>query len=204
MKSGNGPEAGGRALKVGDWTIDDLLVRARVEGRGPLHECDGLCCSHGVYVSLDERDRILARRDRVRAVMDDTQVAEVDAWFEDELVEDSDFPGGVCVGTEVVNDKCAFLNADGLCTLQIAEADLPDGERLKPFYCRIFPLCTVDGRVEFDDIWDGHQPCCTLADDGRTPAVEAYECELREILGPAAYRALRERTGSGTGHLGES
>jgi Fe-S-cluster containining protein len=180
-------------IKVGKWKVERRLAMARVEGRGPLRvadECGGHCCRHGVYVSLPERDRILEYADRIQGSMDGTQTAQIDEWFETQTHEDEDFPGGICVGTEVYGDKCAFLNGEGLCVLQLLEPTLrlPARERLKPFYCRLFPLTTWNNRVEFDDLCDGVRPCCTLASDGDTRAVEAYAAEFTEVLGSRGYK----------------
>jgi Fe-S-cluster containining protein len=176
------------AIEIGTWKVEQRLAIAWVEGRGPLNvadECGGHCCLHGVYIALPERDKILEYADRVQAVMDATQTADTREWFESEVHEDEDFPGGVCIGTATYGDKCVFLNSQGLCVLQLLEPELglPAGERLKPFYCRLFPLTTLDGRLEFDDLCDGVRPCCTLASDGRSRAVDAYAAELREVLG---------------------
>lgn len=189
-------KCGERAVEVAGWKVDRRLAGARVEGRGPQavkDECGGHCCRHGVYVSLFERDRILEHADRVRAVMDETQTGDVDEWFDDRLEEDEDYPGGYAVGTGIHRRKCVFLNGGGRCVLQQLESslDLPAGERLKPYYCRVFPLTTYSGRVEFDDLCDGLRSCCTLAADGRTRAVDAYAQEFREVLGDEGYAELR-------------
>ncbi len=180
-------------LRLGAWTIHGLLARARIEGEGPASECDGTCCRHGVYMSLEERDRIMDYADRIQALMDDTQTPDTGRWFEDKLERDDDFPGGLCIGTEVHQGKCVFLDREGLCSLQLLEPDLglPDGVHLKPFYCRLFPLVTCDERIEFDDFTDGLRPCCTLAADGRRRAIDAYAYEFSEILGEAGYEELR-------------
>jgi Fe-S-cluster containining protein len=183
-------------IQVGTWKVERRLAVARIEGNGPLNvqdECAGHCCAHGVYIALPERDRILEYADRIREVMDDTQSIDTDDWFEDEIHEDEDFPGGLCIGTAVYNDKCAFLNSEGLCVLQMLEPslDLPENERVKPFYCRLFPLTTWYGRIEFDDLCDGVRPCCTLRADGSTRAVEAWEYEFKEALGQEGYDELR-------------
>jgi hypothetical protein len=183
-------------IPIGEWKVELRMATARVEGRGPLaveDECTGHCCRHGVYAALPEQDRIMAYADRIQAVMDDTQTTDTRLWFEDEIEEDDDYPGGVCIGTAIYNDKCAFLDANGLCVLQKLEPDLelPEGERLKPFYCRLFPLVTLYDHVEFDDLCDGIRPCCTLASDGPTRAVDAYAYEFREILGDEGYEEFR-------------
>ncbi len=184
------------AVRVGAWRVEGRLLTARVEGRGPLNvadECQGHCCRHGVYASLPERDRILEYADQIQELMDDTQTRDVGRWFEDEVHEDEDFPGGLCIGTAVYKGKCAFLNREGLCVLQLLEGrlGLAPGERLKPFYCRLFPLTTWYGRLEFDDLCDGVRPCCTLASDGPTRAIDAYASEFREALGEEGYEELR-------------
>ena len=183
-------------IKVGKWDVEKRLATARVEGRGPQavsDECAGHCCHHGVYASLPERDRILEYADRVQALMDETQSTDTSVWFEDDIEEDEDYPGGLCIGTNVVNDKCAFLDAEGLCVLQKLERELalPAGESLKPFYCYLFPLTTYQSRVEFDDLCDGVRPCCTLAADGPTKAVDAFAFEFRHVLGEDGYDEFR-------------
>ncbi|UCC71741.1 MAG: DUF3109 family protein [Gemmatimonadota bacterium] len=188
------------AIQIGEWKVERRLATARIEGGGPLNvadECRGHCCLHGVYASLPERDRILEYADRIVAVMDDTQTADTSLWFEEEVEEDEDYPGGLCVGTAVYRDKCAFLNRDGLCVLQILEPSLrlPGGERLKPFYCRLFPLTTWADRLEFDDLCDGVRPCCTLAADGPTRAIDAYAFEFKAVLGAEGYQELRRVAG---------
>lgn len=187
-------------IRIGPWTVEATVARGWIEGGGPANapeECGGHCCRHGVYVSLPERDRILAYADRIQAAMDDSQSWDTSLWFEDEIERDEDYPGGLCIGTATYNGKCAFLNRDGLCTLQLIEPalDLAEGVRLKPFYCRLFPLVTSFDRVEFDDLCDGVRRCCTLASDGSTRAIDAYACEFKEILGREGYEQLREAVG---------
>jgi len=184
-------------IKVGEWKVERVLATGRIEGGGPLNvadECRGHCCLHGVYIALPERDRILEYADLIQESMDDTQSPDTKKWFEGEIFRDDDFEGGLCIGTATYNDKCAFLNRDGLCVLQLLEPqlDLPDERRLKPFYCRLFPLTTWYGRLEFDDMCDGVRPCCTLAADGPTRAVEAYAYEFTEALGEDGYSELKE------------
>ncbi|UCC84872.1 MAG: DUF3109 family protein [Gemmatimonadota bacterium] len=191
-------QQGNETIQIGRWRVELRLATARIEGGGPLNvaeECGGHCCRHGVYVSLPERDRILEYADRVQALMDGTQTADTTQWFEDSIEQDEDYPGGLCVGTATYEGKCVFLNAEGLCVLQALEPqlDLPAGERLKPFYCRLFPLVTSCDLLEFDDLCDGVRPCCTLASDGATSAIDAYAYEFKEVLGASGYDELRRR-----------
>jgi Fe-S-cluster containining protein len=183
-------------IRIGDWKVEPQLATARIEGGGPLNvadECRGRCCIHGVYAALPERDKILEYADRIQEAMDETQTTDTSKWFEEEIQEDEDFVDGVCIGTAVYNEKCAFLNGEGLCVLQMLEAslNLPPSERLKPFYCRLFPLTTWYGRLEFDDLCDGIRPCCTLASDGPTRAIDAYAFEFKQALGDEGYEEFR-------------
>jgi Fe-S-cluster containining protein len=185
-------------IQIGKWKVELRLATARIEGGGPLNvaeECGGHCCLHGVYASLPERDRILEYTDRIQALMDGTQTTDTSQWFEDNIEKDEDYPGGLCVGTATYEDKCVFLNAEGLCVLQELEPHLglPEEERLKPFYCRLFPLTTWSSRLEFDDMCDGVRRCCTLASDGPTRAIDAYAYEFKEVLGTSGYDELRRR-----------
>jgi Fe-S-cluster containining protein len=188
----------GETIQVGKWRVELRLATGRIEGGGPLNvaeECGGHCCRHGVYASLPERERILEYSERVQALMDRTQTTDTSRWFEDNVERDEDYPGGLCVGTATYEGKCVFLNSEGLCILQALEPSLGlrEGERLKPFYCRLFPLVTSYDLLEFDDLCDGVRPCCTLASDGQTLAIDAYAYEFKEVLGASGYEELRRR-----------
>ncbi|NIR44572.1 MAG: DUF3109 family protein [Gemmatimonadetes bacterium] len=193
-------------VEVDGWQVERRLFESRIEGRGPLiaDECGGQCCLHGVYASLPERDKILAHADRIADIMDETQSRDTGDWFEDDIHEDSDYPGGLCIGTAVYNDKCAFLNADGLCVLQLLEPelDLAEGERLKPFYCCLFPLTTWYGRLEFDDMCHGVRPCCTLKADGKSASIDAFAYELQLAMGEEGYAKLCRLAADANGHAG--
>ena len=151
-------------IPIGEWKVELRLATARIEGGGPLNvadECGGHCCRHGVYASLPARDRILEYADRICAVMDATQTTDTSEWFEDEVEEDEDYPGGLCIGTAIYSDKCA--------------------------------ISTWFRQVEFDDLCDGVRPCCTLASDGPSRAIDAWAYEFKEVLGEEGYDELRRR-----------
>lgn len=186
------PRRTARALVVDGWKLAPRLLRARVVGRGPCADCDGSCCRHGAYVSLAERDRILAHAAGIRRMMDDSQSRDAATWFSRGQHRDDDFPGGLAVGTRVHGRKCVFRTRDGLCAIQRHEerAHLPAGERLKPFYCRLFPLTTDGKRIDWDPLVVGARPCCTPDRAGETPGVVAWRDELRMLLGQGGLRRL--------------
>jgi len=181
------------ALTIDGWRLAARLVRARISGRGPCADCDGSCCRHGAYVSLAERDRILAHATGIGRMMDASQPRDPERWFDRRRHRDSDFPGGVANATRVQGRKCVFRTREGLCAIQRWEerTTLAGGERLKPFYCRLFPL-TTDGRtVDFHPLVAGARPCCTIDRRGETRAVDAWRDELRMLVGTSGLRRLR-------------
>jgi hypothetical protein len=184
-----------RATTIGRWRLAPRLLRARIAGGGPAADCDGTCCRHGAFVALAERDRILAHAAGIRRHMDDSQPRDVRLWFDRRRHRDADFPDGVAVGTRVHRRKCVFRRRDGLCAVHRYEerAALPAGERLKPFYCRLFPLTTDGRRVDWDPLVAGRRPCCTPSRTGTTAALTAWRYELGVLLGRAGLRRLRAR-----------
>jgi Fe-S-cluster containining protein len=152
--------------------------------------CTARCCLSGVYVDVRERDRVLAHADAVRRHMDPDQVKDPARWFATRTRRDPDFPSGVCVGTRVHRGRCVFLNGRGLCVLQLASAAeaLP---QLKPYFCRLFPLCVADGVVVYDDLCAGAAGCCTFRRRGARPVLEACRAEFELALGAEGYAELR-------------
>jgi Fe-S-cluster containining protein len=184
-------------IRIGDTPVEDELLHLRVaDPKGPMGGCTALCCQSGVYVSLPERDRVLEHADTVRRHMDGTQVKDPKKWFTVRTRRDRDFEGGRCVGTRVHNGKCAFLNGEGLCTLQVASSREPDVPQLKPFFCRLFPLVISDGVLGYDDLCAGEARCCTFGWRGAAPVVEACRAELELVLGPEGAAALAELAGA--------
>ena len=160
-----------------------LFSHGYKNGDSPL-QCDGMCCSFGVYVDTDEYQNILANADSIKKYFDETQTTDVSLWFEKEFIADSDFPSGKCIGTEVFNDKCVFLNKNKKCTLQqmsIAEGKHP--WEFKPYFCITYPLAVINKKVEWDNMLDGERICCTAQQNFKTSCAQACELEMDFILG---------------------
>src|SRR5688572_13027834 len=83
-----------------------------------VRQCDGRCCLGGAMVSVDERDRVLAHADIVRAEMTSRGRHDPSRWFDRRLIFDTDFTSGWTTGTKVMDGACVFLREDRLCALQ--------------------------------------------------------------------------------------
>ncbi len=90
------------------------------------HSCPSQsdCCRFGAWIDLDEAKQILKS-----GIKGD--------FFHLEI--DKSFPSGWKVGTSIEDEKCVFLDADGLC--RIHKFDY----KLKPVTCKEFPY--EDGRL---------------------------------------------------------
>jgi len=76
------------------------------------------CCQLGAWIDLEEAKKIASRR-----IKGD--------FFHLEI--DKDFPSGYRVGTSYEDEKCSFLDPDGLC--RVHKVDY----KLKPVTCKEFP-----------------------------------------------------------------
>jgi hypothetical protein len=179
-------------LNVKGFSISpELFSLGYPEGGGPC-SCTSTCCGDGVYADVTERDRILAHQNMIAKYMDASQNANPSAWFEAGEEEDPDFESGRCVPTSILNDKCAFLDGTGRCSLQVAAS----GEgmhrwALKPLYCILYPIETTEGTVGFDSLLQDEQACCTISNVYQIPVFQACKDELTRLLGEDGFNALQ-------------
>jgi Fe-S-cluster containining protein len=178
-------------LKIGRLRIDPALLDARFAAGCDTRRCQGACCRNGVWLDPQDRDRVLAEADRVRAAMDPAQPRDSRRWFSRREVVDTDFPSGRAVHTRVNGGRCVFLNGAGRCVLQIASSPA-EGRQLKPFFCTAFPVTIADGVLILDDedYRAGH-PCCETKRRGPRTVFDTCEMELRHVLGAAGLSRLR-------------
>lgn len=178
-------------IRIGKYEIDPILFkRGFSKGCGPI-ECESTCCSAGVYVDLAEKELILSRKETIKKYMDDTQTRDEARWFDSEVLNDNDFPSGQTIATEVLNNKCVFLNKSGMCSLQIAGTEAGMGRwALKPFYCIAFPISVEDGILTFDDYRQGKAKCCSVVESIETTLVQSCKEELDFVLGFEGYEEL--------------
>ena len=84
------------------------------------HECktQADCCRFGAWIDLEEAKKIISR-----GIKGD--------FFH--LEKDKDFPSGYRVGTSYEDNRCSFLDSDGLCSIHKVDYCL------KPVTCKEFP-----------------------------------------------------------------
>lgn len=82
------------------------------------------CCRYGAWIDLEEAKKIL-----LHGIKGD--------FFHLEI--DKEFPSGFKVGTSIEDQKCVFLDRDGLCRIHKVDYSI------KPVTCKEFPY--EGGRV---------------------------------------------------------
>ena len=181
-----------KSLQVKQYTMSgELFTSGFPAGGGPC-TCSSVCCSGGVYVDLRERDVVMAHREIIAAQMDDTQVKDPSVWFDTDVEEDADFPSGRCIGTQVINDKCAFLDREGRCAIQLAAVKAGMHKwALKPLFCILYPIEITNRVVSFDDMLQEEQPCCTIGTTFDVPVFEGCAEELVHLVGEDGLAAMR-------------
>jgi len=111
--------------------------------------CNDWCCRSGVDVDLQNVERINAHAAELEQL---TGIPHTE-WFEDNVVKDSEFPGGTHTRTMVVDGGCVFLDRRGRGCLLHAyciERGL-DCHELKPIVSSLFPLTFDEGLLHPSD-----------------------------------------------------
>jgi hypothetical protein len=175
----------------------ELFTNGYAAGDGPC-ACDATCCSAGAYIDLSERERLLAHAELIKAHLDETQTLDEQLWFESEEKVDADYASGRCVGTAMINGKCAFLDKNGRCTTQVAaNAAGMHKWALKPLYCVLFPIEVIGGVVRFDRRMQDKRRCCSAASEFDVPVFVACRDELVHLLGADGFAELERERQSG-------
>ncbi len=178
-------------MKVGRLSVDPAMLEARFATGCSTGLCRGVCCRSGVWLDVEDRDRVLAHAGLVRDAMDPGQPRDTRRWFSRRSVADADFPSGRAVHTRVKDGRCVFLNGEGRCVLQKASSARP-GLQLKPFFCTAFPVTIAHGMLMLDDEdYRAGQPCCAATKGGPLTVFDTCGVELRHVLGAAGVSRLR-------------
>jgi Fe-S-cluster containining protein len=132
--------------------------------------CHDSCCQYGARVDMRWIERTMSRADALEAALG---IPRGD-WLQDWIEPDNDYAGGHFKRTQVVDDKCIFLNRQGRgCLLHKFALDNGlDVRDVKPMVCNTFPVLWEEGVLN--------------------PALEVLEREL-VCLGPGGslYRSAR-------------
>jgi Protein of unknown function (DUF3109) len=181
-------------------TVDPSILSARYARDCTSRNCDGGCCGRGVWVDLEHRAAILASAELVQLYMTPEQEHDPARWFGGEIKDDSDFPSGRAIGTETYHGGCVFLDPSRRCVLHTVDDAEKPTTRLKPFYCRIYPLVLDAGVLTLDEPAGGERPaCCTETAGGDRTVFDVCTVELEEVLGPEGLRDLHAAVAEGRG-----
>lgn len=181
-----------RPFRLSELRVAPALLEERFAPDCHTRRCVGRCRRSGVWLDPEERDRVLAHADLVRAAMDPDQPRHPRRWFSTRAIVDPDFPSGKAVHTRVRNGRCVFLSGGGRCVLQKAASEANLGVPLKPFFCTAFPVTIDRGVVTLDDKdFRAGQPCCDSTEGGPLTVFDTFGMELRHVLGGAGVSALR-------------
>lgn len=170
--------------------INGLFIDPQIFTFNFFCSCSGECCNYGVFTDLKEHDHIMSIKDKIIPLLDETQSKNTEEWFE-EPEEDEDFDSGVAVGTEIINNKCTFLDKNGLCTLQ--KLALLEGEhkwKHKPIYCVLFPFTVFEGALTIDDEHIDRLKTCNANPVSGKSIYESAKEELEYFLGPDGFKEL--------------
>lgn len=150
----------------------------------------GECCIYGVYTDMKECEKIISIKDEVIEMMDESQSKNVSDWFESPE-KDDDFESGIAVGTNIINNKCTFLDKNGLCTLQkLALSKGLHKWTYKPIFCVLFPLTVYQGTLTIDDEHiDRLATCNKYANEDHT-IFDSCKEELKYFLGEEGFAEL--------------
>jgi hypothetical protein len=182
------------------WNISPRLLKAEPLQRCKLHDCNGACCLYGVWLGLQEVERILQNTDLIRSHLLKTN-RERNHWFEDEIEMDEFLSDGKVRHSVVVESPqhyggtaCIFWGDGGKCALQTAaiKAGLHPWT-FKPFYCILHPLdLDTNGLITLDtaDLLAVEEGSCLREAEHPIPLLETFETELRYFLGDQKYEFL--------------
>jgi hypothetical protein len=189
-------------ITVRGFKVDELIFTQGFVEYCNIGRCGGGCCHSGVYADIGEQARILEHADEIARAMDDTQDTDIETWFDDEIIEDSDFPSGKAIGTQVhdrdggisgFTEGCVFLDKRHFCSIQVAAADAGLHRwAWKPDYCILFPITVVEGTITYDDSHSVDLHYC--GPQGTVNYVhsvfEAMQEELQHFLGKDEFQKL--------------
>ncbi len=184
--------------------VDELIFTQGFVKYCDIDKCGGGCCHSGVYADTGEYARILEHKDAIAKVMDETQDIDPATWFDNEWIDDTDFPSGRAIGTQVhdrdggisgFTEGCVFLDKRHFCSIQVAAAESGLHRwAWKPDYCILFPVTVVEGIITYDDSHSEDLNHCGPKGTGNYvhSVYEAMQEELQHFLGAEEFGKLDE------------
>ncbi len=162
--------------------------------------CRGECCDWGVYMDRDFKTVVMKFEEEIKSVMDENQIKDSSKWFEKELEEDTDFPSGQAVGTELYetrsgHNQCVFKDKRSYCSIQVAAVKNNMHKwSIKPRYCIMYPLTIIDNVLTYDDDHSTKLSYCGIKhkQNFTQTVFEAMTEEIRFIIGEDGYNHLND------------
>lgn len=186
-----------------EWQLSDRMYQKEPIQRCELHACGGACCLYGVWVGLEERDKIIENWEGISPFMLEEN-RDVKTWFQDKLDQDQNFEGGTVVHTRIVPNAshygrtaCVFLAEESKCALQVASEHLGKHRWFfKPFYCILHPLdLDKNGMITLDekDLLLAEEASCLRPAIEKNSLLHIFEEELSYLLGSEEYQKILNR-----------
>lgn len=125
--------------------------------------CSDQCCDHGVDIDRDNAKRLLDLGETFERFVG----VPSNLWFEEDSVQDREFPSGANTRTRTNDGRCIFRAADARGCLIHAYClnEGLDYHLLKPLVSILFPLTFEDGvLVPSDEVADGSLICAKQGD----------------------------------------
>jgi hypothetical protein len=188
------------ALEINRIKIDPIIFTQGFVPGCNIDICGGQCCDWGVMMDSNFKDVILEHRYEIQEIMDAHQPKNIEDWFDDEIIEDNDFPSGKAVATEIYNtaggnSQCVFKGEDNYCKLQItAEKKGYHKWEIKPKYCIMYPLTIENKILTYDAEHSLELNYCGVhhPENFTNPVIEVLQEELKYILGEEGFNILYE------------
>jgi Fe-S-cluster containining protein len=177
-------------MELSEKRINKIKIDPRIFTSKFGCQCNGECCHYGVYTDLKESEAIMAMKDKIIDAMDESQTKDTSVWFE-KPQKDDDFESGFAVGTELYNNKCVFLDKNGLCTLQkLADAEGKHKWDYKPIYCVLFPFVVWEETFTIDDDHIDRLSHCNKFPQHDGTIYESCREELQHFFGEEGFKEL--------------
>lgn len=187
-------------LEYKDLKIDPIIFTQGFVPCCNIAICGGECCDKGVYMDKDFKDVVMKFENEIKDVMDESQVKDSSKWFEDETVDDSDFPSGKAIGTELYisksgNEQCVFKDKRNFCSIQVmAMKNNMNKWAVKPKYCILYPLTIVNNVLTYDEEHSESLHYCGVhhKENFTQTVFDAMKEEIIFVLGIDCYNFLNE------------